>query len=318
MSTINKFKGRVVCTRQQFDSLIEKDPNKEYLITDDDGFVKANEQNTFTGQNTFTEETQFNKGISSDGDITVTNSVVKVLDNTDSNDIVTQYGADEIVKESGTGENKQTYNYKYPDKSGTIALESDIAFQEYESFIELTPNTAVNGTLTEEQFNNLTTHDDIGIKLNNEYYRLTDGEHTPGLRSYTHTGWNGDSTQDKSINITISTKAWALVLGKNKCYRHYVQLTMDTDKTFYYDFSSTQEEPYTADTLPIMKDNTIALFSMLANGYYSNVSGVVYRSSDNVLKAVMHGMYTDNGISFTYLNLSGAEVTFNSDTVVKL
>ena len=35
MSTISKFGGRVVCTKAQFDALAEKDPNKEYLVTDD-------------------------------------------------------------------------------------------------------------------------------------------------------------------------------------------------------------------------------------------------------------------------------------------
>lgn len=35
MSTISKFAGRVVCTKAQFDALAEKDPNKEYLVTDD-------------------------------------------------------------------------------------------------------------------------------------------------------------------------------------------------------------------------------------------------------------------------------------------
>ena len=38
MSTISKFAGRVVCTKAQFDALTEKDPNKEYLVTDDDTY----------------------------------------------------------------------------------------------------------------------------------------------------------------------------------------------------------------------------------------------------------------------------------------
>ena len=41
MSTISKFAGRVVCTKAQFDALAEKDPNKEYLVTDDDTYVIA-------------------------------------------------------------------------------------------------------------------------------------------------------------------------------------------------------------------------------------------------------------------------------------
>ena len=38
MSTISKFAGRIVCTKAQFDALAEKDPNKEYLVTDDDTY----------------------------------------------------------------------------------------------------------------------------------------------------------------------------------------------------------------------------------------------------------------------------------------
>ena len=42
MSTISKFAGRVVCTKAQFDAIVEKDPNKEYFITDDDLNVVQN------------------------------------------------------------------------------------------------------------------------------------------------------------------------------------------------------------------------------------------------------------------------------------
>ena len=42
MSTISKFAGRVVCTKAQFDALAEKDPNKEYLVTDDDTYGGTN------------------------------------------------------------------------------------------------------------------------------------------------------------------------------------------------------------------------------------------------------------------------------------
>ena len=41
MSTISKFAGRVVCTKAQFDALAEKDPNKEYLLTDDNSYFIA-------------------------------------------------------------------------------------------------------------------------------------------------------------------------------------------------------------------------------------------------------------------------------------
>ena len=50
MSTISKFAGRVVCTKAQFDALAEKDPNKEYLITDDDTYVVAPSTGGTSGQ----------------------------------------------------------------------------------------------------------------------------------------------------------------------------------------------------------------------------------------------------------------------------
>lgn len=83
--------------------------------------VKANEQNTFTAQNTFTEEILANKGMSSDGNIVANNSVFKATDTT--KDIVTQYSADEIVKENGTtGETgSNSVNIKLPSTPGTLA-----------------------------------------------------------------------------------------------------------------------------------------------------------------------------------------------------
>ena len=50
MSTISKFAGRVVCTKAQFDALAEKDPNKEYLVTDDDTYVVAPSTGGTAGQ----------------------------------------------------------------------------------------------------------------------------------------------------------------------------------------------------------------------------------------------------------------------------
>lgn len=49
--------------------------------------------------------------------------------------------------------------------------------------------------------------------LNKEIYRLADKDHTVGVWSYTHTGWNGSAIEDKSINITTATKSWVLSTG---------------------------------------------------------------------------------------------------------
>lgn len=196
----------------------------------------------------------------------------------------------------------------------TIKNHLQVAGQSYTPFVQLTPDTATQGNLSDDDYTNLTEHDDVYIILNNEYYRKADNQHTTGIISYTHQGWNGDTPQDKSINITVSTKAWTLVVGKTKYYRHYVQLTAD-NKALYYDFSSTQETAYTADTLPSMPDDIITTFQVVANGYYSTVSGLVYRNSENELKVIMHGMYTTDGTNMSYLQLTGVAATFVQDVV---
>lgn len=206
------------------------------------------------------------------------------------------------------------------DKTWTSTIKNFLMIgeQTYAPFVELTPDSATNGNLSDDDFDNLTSHDDVYIKLNKEYYRVADDGHTPGIRSYTHNGWNGDAPQDKSINITLSTKAWTLAIGKTKYYRHYIQLTVDTNKALYYDFSSTQSEAYTATTLPAMPDDIITAFQIVVNHYYSSVSGLVYKDSLGTLKVVVHGMYTSDGTTMSYLQLTGSEATFVKDVVVKV
>lgn len=77
------------------------------------------------------------------------------------------------------------------------------------------PSTAVKGTLTADQLTILQASNNNYIVFNNELYYLADKQHTTGILSYTHTGWDGSAVMTKSINITISTKAWALVTGSS-------------------------------------------------------------------------------------------------------
>lgn len=100
-------------------------------------------------------------------------------------------------------------------------------------------------------------------------------------------------------------------------YKHYIQMTIG-DKTIYYDFTSTKSSAYTANNLPEMPDNIITAIQVVAGGYYSSVSGLIYRNSENALKATIHGMYTSNGTSWSYLAINGEDATFVSDTVSNL
>ena len=126
MSTKKKFKGRVVCTKAQFNALAEKDPQKEYLVTDEEtDYASLTEQNNFTGINNFNAETNFNEDINVDNhNVNIHNGYLATTDET--KDLVTKYSADEIVIENGTAGNAKTYNLKLPLKLGTLATTDDI------------------------------------------------------------------------------------------------------------------------------------------------------------------------------------------------
>lgn len=82
--------------------------------------ASTSESNNFTSTNTFNEETLFNEVVEHYADVNITDAVVKISDTAEN--IVTQYAADEIVIEK----NETINNIKFPDKSGIIALDSDI------------------------------------------------------------------------------------------------------------------------------------------------------------------------------------------------
>lgn len=97
------------------------------------------------------------------------------------------------------------------------------------------PSTATNGTLTELELSTLLASNLNFIIFNNEIYYLADKGHTEGTVSYTHNGWNGAAIQNKSINITLSTRAWTLVTGSTdiKAFIHniYIKGTDDGGNT---------------------------------------------------------------------------------------
>lgn len=93
--------------------------------------------------------------------------------------------------------------------------------------VALTPATATQGTLTDEQLLTLQSNKNNWISLNNELYRLNDEQTNSGYLVYSHEGQ--DSTklfQLKAITITISTKAWVLMT-----FTPQSQLTFDTTPT---------------------------------------------------------------------------------------
>lgn len=105
-------------------------------------------------------------------------------------------------------------------------------------YVELTPASATQGVLTDTQWNILQANKGNCIILNNEIYRLADNQNVSGLITYVHTGWDGTTRKDKSISITVSTKAWTTVLsGGKKLYLHSLSFPSKPNKvllTFYH------------------------------------------------------------------------------------
>lgn len=87
--------------------------------------------------------------------------------------------------------------------------------------------TATSGTFTSTEWAKLQANNNNYILFNNEIYRLADKAHsgTTGIWSYTHTGWDGTAIMDKSINVTVSTGAWTLVVGQASGGVQFVELT---------------------------------------------------------------------------------------------
>lgn len=110
-------------------------------------------------------------------------------------------------------------------------------------YVELTPSSATKGVLTSSQWDTLEKDKSNCIILNNEIYRLADNQNVNGLITYVHTGWDGTARKDKSINITVSTKAWTLVVaesgGSGKLYLHYIYFNdvINTPTLIFYSTS---------------------------------------------------------------------------------
>lgn len=72
------------------------------------------------------------------------------------------------------------------------------------------PAAATNGIFTDAEFNALQMSDNVSIMFNHEKYYLNDNDHIAGYKTYTHVGYENNSTIIKAITVTISTKSWVL------------------------------------------------------------------------------------------------------------
>ena len=94
--------------------------------------------------------------------------------------------------------------------------------------ITLTPASATQGTLFQDQIDELTTDTSVKLQLNNELYYLNDNQHTPDVLVYTHNGYDGQKGVNKYISVTISTRGWVMTQGTgggSDLYMHEVGIT---------------------------------------------------------------------------------------------
>lgn len=150
----------------------------------------------------------------------------------------------EVIKGTST----VTVDLSQDQQTLNVALDKSQEVQ----YVELTPTTATQGILTDTQWNVLQVNKGNCIILNNEIYRLADNQNVNGLITYVHTGWDGTARKDKSISITVSTKAWTLVVaeggGGGKLYNHWIKIGV-ADYNFYLSINDNREEAYTAAEL---------------------------------------------------------------------
>ena len=73
-----------------------------------------------------------------------------------------------------------------------------------------TPETATEGTISQDQLNILQLNDSNFIFYNNEKYYLADKEHQKGFLTYSHMSYENSEMMLKTITITLSTLGWVL------------------------------------------------------------------------------------------------------------
>lgn len=166
-----------IATRENAASFEDKhfpvwDKNNQRLAdsgyTSDD-FVDLKTQQSIAGMKTFTDEVHFDITHFSK-DINIDNAAVKIFDNL--KDLVTQYKADSIVIDNGTGSSAVQYVLTFPKKTGTLLLDL-FKFSQFG-----TSNDGDNWTLNDSTKNLEIKYQDAnshsGLQIEKDYIELSD------------------------------------------------------------------------------------------------------------------------------------------------
>lgn len=134
-----------------------------------DDFVDLKTQQSIAGMKTFTDEVHFGTTHFSK-DLNVDNAILKIFDTL--KDLVTQYKADSIVIENGTGSSAVQYVLTLPKKTGTLLLD----LFKYSQFG--TSNDGDNWTLNDSTKNLEIKYQDAnshsGLQIEKDYIELSD------------------------------------------------------------------------------------------------------------------------------------------------
>lgn len=202
-------------------------------------------------------------------------------------------------------------------------------------YVELTPASAIQGILTDTQWNILQANKGNCIIRNNEIYRLADNQSVSGLITYVHTGWDGTSRLDKSISITVSTKAWILVItesGGVKLYQHRISciayFSNDAGATtcgFSFLIISRQDTEYTLNEFAKIFNTYGSSFIALSTIYlpetgdmpHSGLGMVVFSEPADVLEVRAY-YYDNDSVKEYHSTCSASDVGSLTDTVTEL
>lgn len=216
----------------------------------------------------------------------------------------------EVIKGTST----VTVDLSQDQQTLNVALDKSQEVQ----YVELTPASATQGTLTDTQWNTLQVNKGNCITLNNEIYRLADNQNVSGLITYVHTGWDGTARKDKSISITVSTKAWTLVVatgGGGKLYRHDIIYRIPSQSATPAPYighvitnSPTNTEEYVISLIKSLKGIPAVYYYYNGGAAEGHVASLTYNEPNS--RIVLNG--------YTNYPSSGTTVTFDIDTVTEL
>lgn len=246
--------------------------SSDYVDLTSDQDISGNKN--FTGKNTFNAETEFNEVAEHNANIQITNSVLKVLDNTlnedgSQRDFVTTYSADDIVKETGENDTKQTYTYKFPDKSGLFALISD----------------TINSILQKSKFTAENGNDDVWVTSeidSSVYMKHENGTTSAGVRASKGYGelFSVDTDEENISQATVSTSGGVVTLSSSHNRGTKKEVAVTTDGIIFSETpkAKTGEDQYENVALESALQNLVPAQSETEDGYYaqiSNENGVV-------------------------------------------